>query len=212
MKDPPCESSGVQAVTLGLASLRKTITKADLWLVSVLFLLHNLAIYTILGWTPAFLKSIGAEATPAGLIASVVLWAGVVSVLVLTRLSTTLGKRKPFLWGSSIVLVFASYGVWLVDLSASWALMVVIGSAAAIRFAITLALPVEIAPPEHSGSASGLVMSVGYLGALAGPVISGFILDSTASFQWLFVAIAAVSAATAVVAFAVPETGNRAEA
>ena len=208
IRDPPCESAGVQTVSLVLASLRKTVSRTDLWLVSVLFLLHNIVLYTMLGWMPAFLVSIGAETATAGLITSVSLWAGTLSILFLTRLSTRLGRRKPFLWGPSILLTFASYAVLLVNVPASWVLMFFIGVAAAIRFAMTLALPVEMVGPEQSGSASGLVMSVGYVGALAGPVISGIILDSTGSFRSVFISLAAVSALTTAVAFVIPETGR----
>ena len=206
--DPPCESAGVQTVGLGLAALRKIITRADLWLVAALFLLHNIVLYTLLGWMPAFLVSIGARTASAGLITSVSLWAGTLSIVFLTRLSTKLGRRKPFLWGPSILLIFATYAVLLVNLALSWVLMFFIGVAAAIRFAMTLALPVEIVSPEQSGSASGLVMSVGYVGALAGPVISGIILDSTDSFHWVFISLSVVSAVTAGIAFAIPETGR----
>ena len=206
--DPPCESAGIQAVSLGLTSLRKVIARPDLWLVALLFLLHNIVLYTMLGWIPAFLVGIGAGATSAGLITSVSLWAGTLSIVFLTRLSTKLGRRKPFLWGSSILLIFACAGVLLVNVPASWALMFLVGVAAAIRFAMILALPVEIVSPEQAGSASGLVMSVGYLGALAGPVIGGAVLDATGSFHWIFISLAVVSALTAGIAFAVPETGR----
>jgi CP family cyanate transporter-like MFS transporter len=206
--DPPCESAGVQTISLGLASLRKIVTRPDLWLVALLFLLHNIVLYTVLGWMPAFLINIGAQTTSAALITSVILWAGTLSILVFTRLSTKLGRRRPFLWGSSFLLIFALYGALLVNLPTSWVLMFFIGLAAAIRFAMILALPVEIVTPEQSGSASGLVMSVGYVGALAGPAIGGFILDSTHKFAWVFLSLAVVSAVTTGIAFIIPETGS----
>jgi cyanate permease len=206
--DPPCESAGVQTVSLNLASLRKIITRPDLWWISLLFLLHNIVLYAILGWMPAFLITIGAQTTSAALITSIILWAGILSILVLTRLSTKLGRRQPFLRGSSTLLIFAMCGALLVNLPTSWVLMFFIGIAAAIRFAIILALPIEIVTPEQSGSASGLIMSVGYLGALAGPVIGGLILDSFHSFHWVFLYLVAMSVITTGIAFIIPETGR----
>ena len=87
--------------------------------------------------------------------------------------------------------------------------MAFIGVAAAIRFATILALPVEIVGPAQAGSASGLVISVGYTGALVGPLIGGLIIDSTQSYDWVFWGLAIVSAITVGVAFVVPETGSR---
>jgi cyanate permease len=208
IKDPPCESAGVQPVKIDLATLRKIVTRSDLWLVSALFLLHNLVIYTLIGWMPAFLMTIGAQITLAGIITSIILWMGMLSVIFLTRLSVKLGKRKPFLWGSSIILIFACLSSYYVNLPLSWLLMLFIGIATGIRFTTILALPVEIVTPEESGSASGLVMSIGYIGALAGPVLGGFILDSTHTYEWVFISLAAVSAITTVVAFTIPETGT----
>ena len=74
--------------------------------------------------------------------------------------------------------------------------MVVAGIASTSRFATILTLPVEIMPKEQSGTASGLVMSIGYFGALIGPVVSGYILDVTASFNLVFYILIGVSVAT----------------
>ncbi len=207
--DPPCESAGIQAVNFGLASFRKIITNSGLWLVSALFFTHNVVLYTILGWMPSFLASIGAKVSIAGLITSIIFLVGTVSVLSLTRLSTKLGRRKPFLWGTSIVLIVASLGPLMINLPTSWILMSLIGLAAATRFTMILTLPVEMVSPEHSGSASGLVMSVGYLGALTGPIIGGIILDTTHGYQWIFISLAIVSAVTTGIAFVIPETGAK---
>jgi MFS transporter, CP family, cyanate transporter len=206
--DPPCEIAGEQAVNVGLASLRKVITRPDLWLVAVLFLTHNFVLYTILGWMPSFLTSIGVVVAYAGLDTSVIFWAGAVSIILLTQLSTRLGRRKPFIWGPSILLIITSLVALVIDAQASWYLMILIGLATAIRFTMIITLPVELVGPGHAGSASGLVMSVGYIGALAGPVLSGLILDSTHSFHWIFISMAIVSAVTAILAFIIPETGK----
>ncbi len=207
--DPPCESASVQAVSFGLTSFRKIITNSGLWLVSALFFTHNVVLYTILGWMPSFLVNIGAKVSVAGLITSIIFLVGTISVLSLTRLSTKLGRRKPFLWGTSMLLIAASIGPLIINLQTSWILMSLIGLAAATRFTMILTLPVEMVTPEHSGSASGLVMSVGYLGALAGPIFGGLILDTTHSYQWIFISLAIVSAITVGIAFVIPETGAK---
>jgi len=207
--DPPCESAGVETVGFDISALRKIVARADLWLAGLLFFLHNIVLYTWIGWVPQFLTGIGASADAAGLITSVVLWVGIPSVILLPRVSTRLGKRKPFLWGSSILLVFASYGALFINLPLSWVLMFFTGIATTTRFVMLLALPVEMVTPEISGSASGMVMSIGYVGALVGPLAGGFILDTTGSYHWIFISLAVVSVITAVIAFIIPETGKK---
>ncbi len=207
--DPPCESSGVETVKFDLSALGRLIRRADLWLAAVLFFLHNIVLYTWIGWVPQFLTTIGANPDVAGLITAVILISGIPSVLFLTRLSTRLGRRKPFLIGCTVLLTFACYSILLVNIPFSWLLMVFAGMATSLRFAMVLALPVEMVTPGQAGSASGLVMSVGYIGAITGPLIGGVILDTTGSYYWIFLSLAIVSALTIIVAFMIPETGSK---
>jgi CP family cyanate transporter-like MFS transporter len=51
-------------------------------------------------------------------------------------------------------------------------------------------------------------MSVGYAGAVVGPLITGHILDVTGSFKMIFLVLVAVSIATIVIAFSIKETGR----
>jgi MFS transporter, CP family, cyanate transporter len=211
IKDPPCETAGVENVRFDLAALRRLVRRSDLLLVAVLFLLHNVVLYTWIGWMPAFLASIGAGSYIAGLITSVALWVGVPNVVLLSRLSARLGRRKPFLWAPTILLTAAAFAVPWVNVPLSWALMFVTGIGTSIRFATILALPVEMVEPGQSGAATGLMMSIGYIGALVGPLVGGYIIDTTGSYDWVFISLALVSAATVGVCFLIPETGRAAE-
>ena len=211
VSDPPCEASGVEAVGVDSAALRKVIARRDLWLVAVLFFLHNFVLYTFVGWLPGYLVSIGAGAKISGLITSVTFWAGLLSVLILSEVSTRLGRRKPFLWAPTLLLILAMYGVLYINVPASWVLVFFSGIATTIRFATILNLPVEMVGPGLGGSASGLVMSIGYIGALVGPLLGGIFLDRTGSYRWIFLSMAIVSVVTLVFAFLVPETLKKKE-
>jgi MFS transporter, CP family, cyanate transporter len=211
IKDPPCQAAGVETVRFDLAALRRLIGRADLLLVAVLFLLHNVVLYTWIGWMPAFLVGIGASERTAGLITPVALWVGVPSVVLLSRLSARLERRKPFLWAPSALLVFAAGAVLVVNVPLSWALMFVTGIGTSIRFATILALPVEMVEPGQAGAATGLMMSIGYIGALVGPLAGGYIIDTTGSYDLVFISLAIVSAVTVGVCFMIPETGRARE-
>lgn len=135
------------------------------------------------------------------------LWIGVPAVILITRLSYKLGVRKPFLWVPSIILAFTAWAIIPVNLTMSWLLMVLMGIATTTRFTTILTLPVEMMPQEQSGAASGLVMSVGYIGAIIGPLIGGHILDTSGSFLIIFLMLIAVSIASFVISLAISETG-----
>ena len=64
-------------------------------------------------------------------------------------------------------------------------------------------------PEEEVGTASGLILSIGYIGGVIGPLVGGRILDVTGSLDPSLIVLSGVSIAMAVVAFILPETGTR---
>jgi cyanate permease len=70
-------------------------------------------------------------------------------------------------------------GAIFLPLSFGWLVVVVAGISVGSQFAMLLALPPELIPKEAVGRASGMILSVGYLGGLFGPYVAGYILDST---------------------------------
>ena len=73
-----------------------------------------------------------------------------------------------------------------------------------------LALPVEMVSKESVGMASGMMLSIGYIGGLIGPWMAGRILDTTGTLNLALIILIGVAAVWAVIAFLIPETGSRA--
>jgi cyanate permease len=76
---------------------------------------------------------------------------------------------------------------------------------------MTLALPVEIMPKESVGMASGIVLSVGYVGGLVGPWLAGYIMDATGTLDFALVVLIGTAMVWTFIAFLIPETGLRAK-
>jgi CP family cyanate transporter-like MFS transporter len=208
ISDPPCEIAGAEGAGVDMKALKTVVTRKDLWLVSVFFWLHNFVLYTFVGWLPQYLAKVGVGSNASGPITSLTFWVGIPSVILLSRLSMKLGKRKPLLWGSSILLIVVMCAALLINTTLSWVLVLFAGAANAIRFSTILGLPVEMVDPRQAGMASGLTMSVGYFGALVGPLIGGFILDSTGNYRWIFLSLVIVSAIATSLVHALPETAK----
>lgn len=204
----PREVAGVEGKGIDIRPLKAIVTRKDLWLVSVFFWLHNFILYTFVGWLPQYLMNIGIGSNSSGLITSLTFWIGVPSVILLGRLSSQLGRRKPFLWGSSILLIVAMYAALFINATLSWVLVLLAGAANAIRFSTILSLPLEIVHPRQAGTASGMVMSIGYIGALVGPLIGGIILDNTGGYEWIFLSLVIVAAVATLMVFLLPETAK----
>ena len=97
------------------------------------------------------------------------------------------------------------------DLSLMWLPMALVGIAVNTRFPILLALPIELIPEGEVGTASGLILSIGYIGGVIGPLIGGRIYDLTGSLNLSLIVLSGVSIAMAVIALRLHETGNKAK-
>lgn len=212
VKEPPGNRIHDEPLTRAITAFRQILRSKNLWLVSIFLLLHNFFFYTWTGWAPTLMRLKGATPDLAGLITSITLWVGIPTVFLMPRLSYKLGLRKPFLWATSITLAFAAWGAIHVSLPLSWLLMILIGVANTTRFVTILALPVEMMPREDVGAASGLVLSIGYIGGVIGALVGGRILDLTRSLDLSLLVLIGVSLAAAGIAFRLPETGSEARA
>jgi len=180
----------------------------NLWLVAFIFFIVNFHFFTWSGWTSTLLMMKGAQPNLAALITSTVIWASIPGTLFIPWASHRLGLRKPFLWGSAIVLAFISWGAIYLSVPFFWLLMVIAGICIGGSFAISLAFPVEIVPKDSVGTASGMILSIGHIGGFIGPWLAGYIMDATGDLD-LIVLIGAAIAFTCL-AFIVAETGSRA--
>jgi len=174
-------------------------------------LLHTFFIYAWTGWSPALMMLKGASPELAGVITSITVWVGIPAFILMPRLAYKLGLRKPFLWAPAIALALAAWGAIHTPLPMSWPLMALVGISDAAKFTTTMTLPVEMMPKEEVGTASGLVLSVGYIGGIIGPLIGGRVLDLTGNLDISLLILVGISIAAAGIAFRLPETGPKAQ-
>jgi len=210
VREPPRNSLHIEPVSRGKTLFLKVLRNKNLWLVAILLLAECLFFYTWTGWAPLLMMSKGATPELAGLITSIVLWVSIPTVFLMPRLAYKLGLRKPFLWLPSIIIAIVAWGTIHIGLSWSWFPMVMVGIIDSTRLVVILALPVEMMPEEEVGTASGLVLAIGYTGGVIGPLIGGRILDLTGSFDISLLFLSGTSIAMAVIAFMLPETGTKA--
>jgi cyanate permease len=181
----------------------------DIWLIALMLFLNNIHFYTWSGWSPALMIMKGAPPDLAALIASVRGWVSLPIIFLMPWISFKVGLRKPFIWGSTLVLAFASLSAIYVPLPLGWLLMVIVGISTGGTFPMILALPVEIMPKESIGMASGMILSIGYLGGLIGPWLAGHIVDATGTLDIALVVLIGIAMIWTYIALLIPETGRR---
>lgn len=185
-------------------------TNKVLWLVAILFTCHNFLFYSGVNWTPQLMMAKGASPELAGLITSAITWACLPIVFLAPWGSDKAGLRKPFLWASFGVMILTSLGSIFVPLSSGWLITVIFGIASGVQLSIILALTAELVPPEGIGRASGMILSIGYIGGLVGPWLTGYTIDVTGNLNTSFILLLAIAAIATFLSFTIPETGRRA--
>ncbi|NQU13119.1 MAG: MFS transporter [Desulfobacteraceae bacterium] len=180
-----------------------------LWLVVFAFFCNNVHFYTWSGWTPKLMMLKGASPNSAALISSLMQWVSLPAIFLVPWFSYKLGLRKPFVWMAATIMALASWAVIYAPVSWSWPIMVVVGIALTGTFPILISLPVEMVPKASIGKASGLVLSVGYIGGLVGPLMAGYSMDVTHSLDLALVVLVGVGIIWALLGFLLPETGSR---
>jgi CP family cyanate transporter-like MFS transporter len=184
-------------------------TNKGLWLASVLFLLSSFAAYTWAGWTTDLMESKGATTSLAALMTSIVFWMNLPAVLLAPWLSDRIGLRKPFLWGSFAILALASLGALFHSLSLGWIVVIAVGLTIGTQFALLLTLPTELVPREAVGKASGMLISIGQVGGLLGPIIGGYVIDKTGNLNAQIIILIGLTVAATFLSFKLPETGSK---
>ncbi len=212
-KDPPLPThSSIRTATPSRANLPSYSLWKDknMWFIALLLFFNDIHFYTWSAWSPALMMKKGATPELAALIASCRGWAGFPVIFLMPWASYRVGLRKPFMWGSALLLAFVSWIAIYIPLPFGWPLMVLVGIATSGTFSMILALPLELLPNEYAGMASGTVLSIGYLGGLVGPWFAGRIMDVTGSFDLALYILTGTAIVWALIGFLIPETGRRA--
>ncbi len=212
-EDPPAPASTpAPRSTAGRAGFPSYSLWKDrnMWFIALLLFFNNVHFYTWSGWSPALLMMKGASPDLAALMASSRGWIGFPVIFLMPWVSYRVGLRKPFQWGSALLLALASWVALYIPVPLGWPLMLAVGIATSGTFSMILALPLELLPNEYAGMASGAVLSIGYLGGLLGPWFAGHIMDATGSLDIALLMLVGTAIAWAIVGFVIPETGRRA--
>jgi CP family cyanate transporter-like MFS transporter len=160
-------------------------------------------------WFPTLLAERGATGQEAGLMVSMFSLANMVTVFVVPSLSGRLGLRRPFLWIFAGMSALAVVSLIITPPTAAWIILPVLGIAVAGPFAMSFLLPADLIDYSHLGSASGIVLSVGWLGIGYGSWLAGFLRELSGNFYTTLVALVVSALIIIVLAFFLPETGKR---
>jgi len=101
----------------------------------------------------------------------------------------------------------ATLGLALAPLAPGWSWVwpILAGVGTAGVFVLCLVQIAETPPAGSTGAAAGMMMAVGYGGAVLGPVAAGALRDATGGFAIVLLLLPAVALAMSLLALVAPE-------
>jgi len=210
VRDPPAGHMQTRPTETDNISLRQILSNKILWLIAILLFIRQFYNLNWTTWAPSLMMGKGASAELAAVMASVTMWVAIPAFLLIPRLSDKLGLRKPFLWVSAITMALVAWWAIYGTVPMGWPIMTLVGLANNAMYLIIITLPIELMPRKVVGTATGLIMSIGFSGGVIGPLAGGYILDITGSLNISLLVLIAASIIAIIISLRIPETGPKA--
>jgi cyanate permease len=187
-------------------SLSTVLRNKYMWIVMLtcLFLLGPQI--ALLGFLKDMLTGRGIDPITAGVVASMVSWFMIPGSFVAPMISNRVGRRKPFIWATSIVAAVALYFTGTASGFPLWVSVIVYGFLIGSMAPIILAMPVELMGASYSATAGGFTLVGGYFGATFAPLLAGYLSTATGSFLPAVIMCTALTGIEAVCGLMLKET------
>ena len=185
------------------ASARQAIGNFEIWKVGLLWLFFNAAALSFTTWAPRLFETF--KEMPevyASFLASLLMWGAILCVPLYGWMSDRTGRRKPFAIVGSFLMTLAFVALTYTSNLTLVVSILALGVSAAMVPPIASALPAEILGPSLASVGFGITGICLNIGAASAQPLVGFILDITESYEFCLLGMAALSAAGAVVAYA----------
>lgn len=201
MRSPSKAAVSDSPPKVGTEAILRVLRDRSLWVIAALLFLVNIVFYVEVTWLLPFFTEMGIGIQEAAILESLIAIAGVPGIIIIPVASDRLRRRKPFLWVSGIVSGIAALALKFSPPVLLYMLSVILGITVIAIYVMCLILPVDLFPGDLVGTASGLVISLGYVGGLIGPLVAGYLADITGSFSFIPVYLASISGLIVLVSF-----------
>jgi EmrB/QacA subfamily drug resistance transporter len=134
---------------------------------------------------PAMQAALGADVTTVQWVING--YALVFGVLIVTggRLADMFGRRRAFMFGTTLFAVFSVVGGFAPNAGVLIAARALMGVGGALMWPAILGMTYALLPAEKAGLAGGLILGTAGFGNAIGPLIGGALTD-TVGWRWIF--------------------------
>jgi cyanate permease len=206
--DPQTESDGKALLT----DIKRVITHPAMALLVVIGTVYLLLLHGLQNWLATILEARGMAPSLAAGMVTVLIVARAAGTLSIPPVSDRFGRRRVAVIGCGLL---AAIGLVGIDRSgAGFVLTAVAVIAAGVGLGglgpLVRALPIEVEGigPQFTGTAVGLIFSIGELGGFAGPFLIGTLRDLTGSFSIGLGVFVLAALVVSLAGYGMTETGS----
>jgi cyanate permease len=169
-------------VPIGLV-LRSLLRNKYVWMVAIIGSTTFLVFYGFGNWLPTILEGKGLSPVDAGYLASIPAWVGLVGSAVIPGIAVA-GSRRPIIALSLLIEGITMYYVGIATESFLLVSLVVYGvfSGGLMPLMLVVMMDLPVVGADYTGIASGLFFSIGPSMGFIGPILVGYLADSTGTF------------------------------
>ena len=167
------------------------------WCVTAFMGLQSLTFYATLSILPDLYRSRGMDASTAGLVNTMLSVGGVITGVAAPVLVARYDLSRPVLVSSAVASLAATVAPLFVPLGDALPLAFLLGLGQGVSIALALYfIMARAATPAVAGALSGMAQGVGYLIAVAGPLVAGLLHSATGSWDASVAFLAALTLLT----------------
>jgi ACS family tartrate transporter-like MFS transporter len=181
------------ATTGGTHDFGAMVRDPRVWLLTIIYMFNAVAVYGVVLWLPQIVRSIGGlNDWQTGLVTAVPFVFAAIGLIVVARSSDRTGERK---WHTALPALFGGLFLAASAVAPSPLIGLILLSAAAFGVWAVLGvfwtLPTQFLTGAAAAGGLAMINGLAQIGGFAGPYLVGWIRDSTQSFTWALLTLAA---------------------
>jgi MFS family permease len=178
VRAPPLPAAGVYRRLGGI------VRSIEFRMLYASWVLATIALFVPFVFLPTYVAIHGGSQVAGAALLSLLGGVSILGRLGMDAFADRIGTAR--LFKASVLLMAASYLLWLVAPSYVWLVgfAVTLGLGYGLRIALMPAILIELFGVQNLGAVLGIFFTASGISAVLGPLVAGFIVDATGSYQW----------------------------
>jgi MFS family permease len=178
VRSPPLPAASIHRPLGGI------VRSFEFLMLYVSWVLATIALFVPLVFLPAYVEAHGGSEVAGAALLSLLGGVSILGRLGIGVFADRIGTTR--LFKASVLLMAVSYLLWIIAPSYVWlvAFAVTLGLGYGLRIALMPAVLIELFGVQNLGAILGIFFTASGISAVLGPLLAGFIVDATGTYQW----------------------------